>query len=125
MTMGYTTDANYLLQAGKDIANLAELIGSRTARFESETVVEWHAWGTVNAQLGPAYHDLRQEMIEILLGSVVVMTAHSAALTATGEEYLAREEMAEAAMRAIGDLAHRAESTMDVDRTDSRMDVDR
>ncbi|MFI7672127.1 hypothetical protein [Actinophytocola sp. NPDC049390] len=123
--MGYTTDANYLLQAGEDIANLAELTGSRTALFESETVVEWHAWGTVNAQLGAAYHDLRQEMIEILLGSAVVMTAHSVALTATGEEYRAREEMVEEAMRAIGELAHRAENTIDVDRAESRMDVDR
>jgi hypothetical protein len=92
--MTYTTDANYLIQGGKDLA-AANIEASRiTGRFNAESTLPWHEWGPVYQELGNAYTEGRDALLDCMEETVALLAAYSVALQDTGGEYLAQEERA-------------------------------
>ncbi len=93
--MGYTTDANYLIQGGKDLAEANVEASGITGRFNAGSHLPWHDWGPLYQELGTAYTEGRDAMLECMDETVAMLAAYSVALQNTGAEYLAQEERAE------------------------------
>jgi hypothetical protein len=92
--MAYTTDANYLIQGGKDLAEANVEASGITGRFNSESYLAWHEWGPLYQELGNAYTEARTAMRHCMEETVALVAAYSVALQNTGAAYLAQEERA-------------------------------
>lgn len=91
--MGYTTDANYLIQAGKDIAESTADAGVIVGQFDAGTYLAWHEWGPAYQALGNAYTNTRSALLDCMEETVELLTAYAEALQETGAEYLSTEEL--------------------------------
>ncbi|MCT2582845.1 hypothetical protein [Actinophytocola gossypii] len=92
--MGYTTDANYLLQASKDIAVEVGEADATTADFEGGSELPWHEWGEYAAALHGPYQSARASMLACMVRVGTLLDAHADALKQAGDLYLGLEEAA-------------------------------
>lgn len=92
--MGYTTDADHLIQAGKDVAAETAEAGQIVTQFDFDTYLAWHEWGSYYQGFGGAYSNTRSAMLDCMEETIELLTAHAGALEETGAEYLKTEERA-------------------------------
>ena len=93
--MGYTTDANYLIQASKDIGEEVDEADRTTAEFTTASDLPWHEWGDYAAALDGPYQSIRANMLACMVRVGSLLDAHSRALKEAGDLYLLREQTAE------------------------------
>lgn len=90
--MGYTTDANYLLQASTDIKEQIASSQQVTAQFEAESATPWHSWGDLYEGFGATYESLRGAALSCLTHAENLLDAYGDELHVVGRHYLLTEE---------------------------------
>jgi uncharacterized protein YukE len=85
--MGYTTDADYLIQAGQDIAELRHDADTASNGFNHESPIPWDAWGRYAEDMRDPYDYVRAAMHAAMQGVGNLLDAYGQALQKAGQHY--------------------------------------